>query len=356
MWELRSIVTIIDLRSDTVTRPVAAMRQAMAAAAVGDDGYQEDPTVTRLEALSARMLGKETALYMPSGTMSNLVAALTHCEQTQRIVLMANSHIGWTLTYDPRISSLTSLTMISDQDRGFADGDEVRAALNPVDGKQAGLVCIENSHNLAGGKALRPDETGQMSAVAHERGVPVHLDGARIFNASVALGIPASELAADADSVTFCLSKGLGAPIGSVLCGSEAFIEQARLHRQYVGGTMRQAGIVAAAGIYALETMIDRLAEDHANAKVLAAGFASIPGVKLAFAPVETNLVYIDVSGTGLTASEVVARLTPRGVLLGDFYDDKLIRAVTHVDISRADCEQAVEALRDVLSPVTVNS
>ena len=161
MWELRSIVTIIDLRSDTVTRPVAAMRQAMAAAAVGDDGYQEDPTVTRLEALSARMLGKETALYMPSGTMSNLVAALTHCEQTQRIVLMANSHIGWTLTYDPRISSLTSLTMISDQDRGFADGDDVRPGARPDRWQTGWVVCIENSHNLAGGKALRRTKPGR---------------------------------------------------------------------------------------------------------------------------------------------------------------------------------------------------
>jgi threonine aldolase len=351
---LSSNVSIIDLRSDTVTRPIAAMRQAMAAAAVGDDGYHEDPTVTRLEALSARILGKDAALYMPSGTMSNLVAALTHCTIEQRVVLMANSHIGWTLTYDPRLSSLTSLTMISDRERGFAGADDVRAALDPVDGIQAGLVCIENSHNLAGGKALRPDETGQMTAVAHERGVPVHLDGARIFNASVALGIPASELAAEADSVTFCLSKGLGAPIGSVLCGSEAFIEKARVHRQYVGGTMRQAGIVAAAGVVALETMINRLADDHANAHVLAEGFATVPGVRLPFGMPETNLVYIDVADTGLTAAEVVTRLKPHGVLLGDFYDDKLIRAVTHVDINRADCETAIEALRNVLSPVTV--
>lgn len=349
-------MSIIDLRSDTVTRPVAAMRQAMAAAAVGDDGYHEDPTVTRLEALSAQMLGKEAALYMPSGTMSNLVAALTHCTADQRVVLMTNSHIGWTLTYDPRISSLVSLTMIPDQGRGIAAAGDIRVALAPVDGTSGGLLCIENSHNMAGGAALRPDETESMTAVAHELGIPVHLDGARIFNASVALGIPASELAADVDTVTFCLSKGLGAPIGSVLCGSTAFIEKARLHRQYVGGTMRQAGIVAAAGIVGLETMIDRLADDHANARVLAEGFATVPGVRLPFGMPETNLVYIDVAETGLTATEVVTRLKPHGVLLGDFYDDKLIRAVTHVDISREGCETAVEALRDVLSPATVRA
>lgn len=332
------------------------MRQAMAAAAVGDDGYHEDPTVTRLEALSARMLGKDAALYMPSGTMSNLVAALTHCPVEQRVVLMTDSHIGWTLTYDPRVTPLVSLTMIPDSGRGIAAADDIRTALAPIDGKKAGLLCIENSHNLAGGSALRPDETGTMTAVAHELGVPVHLDGARIFNASVALGIPASKLAADVESVTFCLSKGLGAPIGSVLCGSADFIETARLHRQYVGGTMRQAGIVAAAGIVGLETMIDRLADDHANARLLAEGFAAVPGVRLPFGMPETNLVYIDVAETGLTATEVVTRLKPHGVLLGDFYDDKLIRAVTHVDISRANCATAVEALRNVLSPATVSA
>ena len=332
------------------------MRQAMAAAAVGDDGYHEDPTVTRLEALSARMLGKDAALYMPSGTMSNLVAALTHCTTEQRVVLMTNSHIGWTLTYDSRVTPLVSLTMIPDSGRGIAAADDIRAALAPIDGKEAGLLCIENSHNLAGGSALRPDETGTMTAVAHDLGAPVHLDGARIFNASVALGIPASELAADVDSVTFCLSKGLGAPIGSVLCGSTEFIEQARVHRQYVGGTMRQAGIVAAAGIGGLENMSERLSDDHSNARVVGEGFAAVSRVCLPFRIPQTNLVYIDVAETGLTATEVVNRLKPHGVLLGDFYDDRLIRAVTHVDISRADCETAVLALRDVLSPVTVNS
>lgn len=338
----------IDLRSDTVTRPTPAMREAMVAAAVGDDGFHEDPTVTRLEERAAELLGKEAALYMPSGTMSNLVAALTFCETGERLVTLTNAHNAWTLTYDQRLACLTEPVLLRDAGRGLACPDELRDALDGP-GATVGLLTLENTFNQAGGTALRPEEFAPHVALARERDIPIHLDGARLFNAAVALGVPASQLAADADTVTFCLSKGLCAPVGSVLCGSGKFIRKARVHRQYLGGTMRQAGIVAAAGLVALDTMIDRMAEDHVNARHLAEGFAGIPGITLPY-PVETNLVFINVVGAGLTAHEVVERLAPTGVRLGDFYNEELIRAVTHAEISRADCDTAVAALREVLA------
>jgi threonine aldolase len=341
-------VKTIDLRSDTVTRPTPAMREAMVAAAVGDDGFHEDPTVSRLEERAAELLGKEAALYMPSGTMSNLVAAVTFCDTGERLVTLTNAHNAWTLTYDRRLACLTEPVLLPDAGRGLARPDELRDALDGP-GANIGLLTLENTFNQAGGTALSPDDTAPHVQLARERGIPIHLDGARIFNAAIALGLPASRLAADVDSVTFCLSKGLCAPVGSVLCGSAEFIRAARVHRQYLGGTMRQAGIVAAAGLLALDTMIDRMAEDHENARHLAAGFATVPGITLPY-PVETNLVYIDVSGTGLTAHEVVERLAPLGVRMGDFYNEHLIRTVTHAEISRADCETAVEALHQVVS------
>lgn len=327
------------------------MREAMAAAAVGDDGFREDPTVTRLEERAAELLGKEAALYLSSGTQSNLVAALTFTEPGERLVTLKNSHIAWTLTFDQRIGCLTDPVFLPDAGRGLADPVQLRETLD-APGAPIRLLTLENSFNQAGGTALQPEETAPHVALARERSLAIHLDGARIFNAAVALGKPAAELAAVADSVTFCLSKGLSAPIGSVLCGSAEFIRRARLHRQYLGGGMRQAGIVAAAGLVALDTMIDRLADDHANARRLAAGFAEIPGIALPY-PVETNLVFIDVAGTGMTAHEVVERLAPAGVRLGDFYNETLLRAVTHAEITRDDCDLAVAALAEVVNSRT---
>ena len=328
------------------------MREAMANAVVGDDGFQEDPTVIELEERSAALLGKEAALYMSSGTQSNLVAALTFTGPNERLVGVQGNHIAYTLNADPRIAPLTNPLFLPDMGRGLSDPDELRAAIDGP-GDKITMLTLENSFNTAGGMALKPAETAPHVAIARERGLSIHLDGARIFNASAALETPVSELAAMADSVTFCLSKGLAAPVGSVLCGSREFIKEARVHRQYLGGTMRQAGIIAAAGIVALETMLERLPEDHENARYLAEGFAQIPGITLPYG-VETNLVFIDVSGTGMTAQEVAAGLDQNGVRLGAFYDQSILRAVTHYEITREDCEIAIAELGKLVAGVPI--
>lgn len=337
---------MIDLRSDTVTAPSGAMRSAMAAAAVGDDGYAEDPTVARLEALAAAMMGMEAGLFMPSGTMSNLVAALVHCPEDRDVIAMTNSHIAYTLTKNPRVRRLNNVVLAPNTAHGVFDEEGLRAALETTN---PGLVCLENSHNMSSGAAIHPDEMKPNIAAARARGASVHLDGARIFNAAVALGLPARALTRDVDSVTFCLSKGLGAPVGSVLCGYADFIERARSQRYYLGGTMRQAGVIAAAGILALETMVDRLAEDHDNAALFARLIAEIPGIELARGAVETNIVFFDVAGTGLTAQEIEAGLNARGVRTDAYVDGTVKRVVTHLDVSRADCEIAAAALREVV-------
>jgi threonine aldolase len=328
------------------------MREAMANAAVGDDGFQEDPTVIELEQRSAALLGKEAALYMSSGTQTNLVAALTFTGPNERLVGVQGNHIAYTLHADPRIAPLTKPIFLPNTGRGVSDPDELAATIDGP-GERITMLCLENSFNTAGGTALTLDETAPHVAIARERGLSIHLDGARLFNAAAALNVPAAELASVADSVTFCLSKGLAAPVGSVLCGSAEFIKQARVHRQYLGGTMRQAGIIAAAGIVALETMVDRLPEDHATAKYLAEGMAQIPGIEVVY-PVETNLVYIDVSGTGMTAQQVVAELDPVGVRLGAFYDEKKLRCVTHYEITRDDCDTAIAALSKLVATAGV--
>lgn len=338
---------MIDLRSDTVTVPTAAMRAAMAEALVGDDGYADDPTVNELESLAAAMMGKEAGLFVPSGTMSNLVAALTHCPADRSVIVMDNSHIAYTLTQDPRVRVLTKVVDLPSDARGLFEPDAFRAGLEAI---SSGLVCLENSHNLAGGTAILPEESAPIVAIAREFGLPIHLDGARIFNAAVALGVPARELTRDVDSVTFCLSKGLSAPVGSVLCGSAEFIARARVHRYYLGGTMRQAGVIAAAGIVALTTMVERLREDHENAARLAAGFARIPGISVIGAPVQTNLVFFDVTETGRTAEQIETALNARGVRMDGYLDSLIKRAVTHVNVSRADCEIAIAALAEVVA------
>ena len=326
------------------------MREAMAHADVGDDGFQEDPTVIALEERSAALLGKEAALYMSSGTQTNLVAALTFTGPNERLVGVQGNHIAYTLHADPRIAPLTNPIFLPNTGRGVSDPDELAATIDGP-GDPITLMCLENSFNTSGGTALRLEETAPHVAIARERGLAIHLDGARLFNAAATLGVPVADLASVADSVTFCLSKGLAAPVGSVLCGSAEFIKEARLHRQYLGGTMRQAGIIAAAGLVALETMVDRLPEDHANATYLAAGFAQIPGITLPF-PVETNLVYIDVSGTGMTAQQVVAQLDAVGVRLGAFYGESKIRCVTHYEITREDCDTAIAELSRLVAQV----
>jgi threonine aldolase len=339
---------IIDLRSDTVTKPTAAMRRAMAEAEVGDDVYGEDPTVNSLEQRAARLLGKEAAIFVPSGTMCNAVALLTHCGRGDEAIVGSEAHIlHYEVAGAAGLGGIQLRTARNDE-RGRLDPTEVAALIrDPSDQHQprTALVCLENTHNRCGGAALTAADTEAVAAVAHARGCAVHIDGARIFNAAVALGVPASTLAAPTDSIGFCLSKGLSAPVGSLLCGSASFIGRARKTRKMRGGGMRQAGILAAAGVVALDTMIDRLADDHRAAKRLANGLARIGGVRIDPASVETNIVFFVIADG--PPQPVVARLRALGVLAGG--DANRVRMVTHDGIGEADIDETLERLEHVL-------
>jgi threonine aldolase len=336
---------IIDLRSDTVTLPSPEMRKAMADAELGDDVFGEDPTVNRLQETAAEMLGKEAALLVASGTQGNLAAILAHCPRGEEVIAGRLSH---TLNFELGGASALGgliLTAVRNDGNGRLNLGDVRAAIRPPDDHFArtGLICLENTHNLCGGTVLNEEDLAAVRDLADHHNLPIHIDGARIFNAAVALGIPVSRLAAQADSITFCLSKGLGCPVGSLLCGSREFIAEARRYRKMLGGGMRQAGILAAAGVYALENMVERLAEDHENARIAADGLADIPGIELAPRP-QTNLVYFTVDGWDLGA--FVHRLAEEGVLCFD--EGGRIRWVTHFGIERADVQEAVGRARSV--------
>ena len=287
---------IVDLRSDTLTLPTPEMRDAMARAQVGDDVWEEDPTVQRLEAMSAECLGKEAGLFVASGTMGNLISVVSQTQTGQEVVLDLDSHIFNYEVAGAAVIGNVQMRPVKTA-RGFLTPDQVREALRPanIHLPPTGLVCVENTHNRHGGTCCTPEEISGIAAVAHAASVPVHLDGARLFNAAVALKRPARDFTRDVDSVTFCVSKGLGAPVGSVICGSTDLIARARRVRKMLGGGMRQAGIIAAAGIVALERMVDRLAEDHTNARTLAEGVAKLPGLSVDLASVQTNIVVIRV-------------------------------------------------------------
>jgi len=282
---------VVDLRSDTLTLPTPEMREAMARAEVGDDVWGEDPTVQRLEAMAAARLGKAAAVFVASGTMGNLVSVVAHTQGGQEVVLDLDSHI-----YNYEVAGGTVVGHVQMRpvktERGFLTPAQVEEAIRPanIHIPVTGLVCLENTHNRHGGTCCTPEEISAVATVAHAAGVAVHIDGARLFNAVVALKRDAREFVRDADSVTFCLSKGLGAPLGSVVCGSAEFVNRARRVRKMVGGGMRQAGVVAAAGVVALERMVDRLAEDHANARTLAEGLARLPGLDIDLPTVQTNI------------------------------------------------------------------
>lgn len=317
----------------------------MAEAEVGDDVFGEDPTVNRLEATAAAMVGKEAGLFVASGTMSNLVALLTHCGRGDEAIVGSEAHI---LHYE--VAGAAGLGGIllresPNDTRGRLDPDHVESLIRGqnVHFPRTALVCLENTHNRCGGAALTVEDTEAVAGVAHRHGTPVHLDGARIFNAAVALGLPAADLAAAADSVGFCLSKGLAAPVGSVLCGSADFIGRARKTRKSVGGGMRQAGIIAAAGIVALETMVDRLADDHTNARILAHGLAVIPVIRIDPATVDTNIVIFEVDGD---ASAFQRALRERGVLTTSMGGGRL-RMNTHYGIESSHIEETLERVRD---------
>lgn len=338
---------IIDLRSDTVTLPPPEMRKAIAEAELGDDVFGDDPTVSRLEAMAAEVMGKEAALLTTSGTQSNLTAMLSHCQRGNEVILGDESHIVHYEVGGASALGGLGLRTVPNDEQGRLDLTEVRRAIRgrDVHFPTTGLICIENTHNLCGGSVLDEDDLAAVRALADEHDLPVHLDGARLFNAAVALGVPASRLAQYADSMAFSLCKGLACPVGSVLCGSEEFIGEARRYRKMLGGGMRQAGIIAAAGVYALENMVDRLADDHENASSLAEGLASMPGIELA-PPPQSNLVYFTVEGWSL--GELVRRLEERQVLCLD--EGARIRMVTHYGIGGDDVEQTVAIVRSLVA------
>lgn len=339
---------IIDLRSDTLTHPTPEMRKAMFEAEVGDDVYGEDPTVNRLEKTAAERMGKEAALFTTSGTQSNLIAVLTHTRHGSEVILGSESHIFWYEVGGAAAVGGVVLHTLPNDRSGRLNPDEIREAVRTrnIHYPETALLCLENTHNRCGGAVLTAGYTDEVCRLAHSCGLKVHLDGARIFNAAAALGLPVDRLAEGVDSVSFCLSKGLSAPVGSLLCGSQAFIERARKYRKMLGGGMRQAGILAAAGIVALETMAVRLAEDHAAAKRLAQGLASIRGLRLARDEVPTNIVMFDLSPE-LSAADFIRELEAEGVRVGS-RGGNLFRAVTHRMVSFADIDEALKRIEGV--------
>jgi len=340
----------IDLRSDTVTLPTPAMRQAIAAAPLGDDVFGEDPTINKLQQMAAEIMDKEAALLVASGTMGNLVSILTHCSRGDEVILGDQSH---TFYYEVGgISALGGIQThtIPNQPDGTLKLSDMAAAIRP-DGSHfppTKLICLENTQNRCGGVILKPDYMNSVAELAKQNNLKIHLDGARIFNAAVALGIDVKELVKDADSLMFCLSKGLAAPVGSVICGSAEFIKKAHKIRKMVGGGMRQAGIIAAAGIVALEQMIDRLAEDHKNANKLAKAIAQIKGFSINLDAVQTNIVYFDLDSENITAQQVVERAKQKGVLLLNL-GPKSFRMVTHYGIESDDIETTISALSQTM-------
>src|SRR6516225_360832 len=339
----------VDLRSDTVTRPTPAMRRAMAEAEVGDDVYREDATVNRLEERCAELFGREAGLFVPSGTMGNQAAIKVHTRHGQEVICEERAHI---FNYEMAMMSAFSGCLARPiwAEDGILTWDLIVREVRGGSPHRArtGLVSLENTANLAGGSVYPPQIADEICDRAHEAGLPVHLDGARVFNASVACGRSVADLTRKFDSVMFCFSKGLGAPVGSLLVAGRSFIEEARLVRKMLGGGMRQAGVLAAAARVALEESPQRLHLDHENARFLAEGLAEIPGIKIDPTKVVTNILFFDVSATGLTAAEVSRRLASEGVLASSLSPTS-IRMVTHYDVDRAGCERALRVLCEVL-------
>lgn len=334
----------IDLRSDTVTHPTRSMRAAMAEAAVGDDVYGEDPTVNRLEAMTAELFGTEEALFVASGTQSNLLALMSHCERGDEYIVGQDAHCYRYEGGGAAVLGSIQPQPLDFEPDGTLDLSRVARAIKPGDHHFARtrLLCLENTQ---GGKVLPLDYLARASEFARERGLALHLDGARVFNAAVKQGVAVREIARHFDSVSVCLSKGLGAPVGSVLCGSRELVEKARRWRKMLGGGMRQAGVLAAAGIVALTEQVDRLVEDHANARRLAEGLAGLKGVSVDPAAVQTNMVFV---GVGDAAGELSDFLRQRGILISG--QDNL-RLVTHLDITSADIDTVIAAFGDFFGP-----
>ena len=341
---------MIDLRSDTVTRPTAAMRAAMATADVGDDVYGEDPTINRLQERAAEIFEKESALFVPTGSMGNQIAVKLHTKPGQEVIIEERGHIFNYEMGTPAFASGVTIRPVRSADgTGHLTWDEIAAALHidqPYYACPTGLICLENTHNFAGGSVMTSEHCSDICERAQAIGLPVHMDGARIFNAAIALETGVADLTRHCDSVQFCLSKGLGAPVGSILVGSLDFVAEARVWRKRFGGGMRQAGILAAAGLIALDESPNRLYEDHVNAKRLAAALTGLPGVEIDVRRVVTNIVIFSVRDSGKTSAEVCSELRSHGVLAIGFGSD--IRMVTHMDVSAADIDKTIRALSGI--------
>ncbi|HLZ11796.1 MAG TPA: GntG family PLP-dependent aldolase [Candidatus Acidoferrum sp.] len=343
------LANIVDLRSDTVTRPTPAMRRAMAEAEVGDDVYLEDPSINRLEKRAAEIFGKEASLFVPTGCMGNLIAIKVWTHHGDEVICEERSHVN---LYE--LASMSAIAgcmpRIARSDDGILTWQKIEAVIRPriYYDSQTALVCLENTHNMAGGTLYPTKQVDEICAQAHAANLKVHLDGARIFNAAVALGESVAQMTRNLDSVMFCLSKGLGAPVGSMIVSSQAFIEKARIYRKMFGGGMRQAGVLAAAGLLALEESPKRLHEDHANAQFLAHEIAQISGLVIDPASVKTNIVIFDCESAGLNAVELCETLQPLGIWALDTAPYS-VRFVTHCDVDRSGCERAVAVLRDVI-------
>ncbi len=341
---------MIDLRSDTVTLPTPAMREAMAHAELGDDVYGEDPTINRLEAEAAKRVGKEAAVFVPSGTMGNLLGVLSHCGRGDEALVGDQSHIYHYEGGGASVLGSVVLRPVPTMPNGELPLDLLEANVHSSGDPhqaQTRLICLENTHNRCGGVVLSPDYMRAVREFAHERGLSIHLDGARVFNAAVALGVDVREITQHVDSVMFCLSKGLSAPVGSMLAGDAAFIQRARRIRKMVGGGMRQAGVLAAAALVALEQMVERLAEDHANARMLAEGLSTFPQIAIDLASVQSDIVIFTLQSEHMSAKAFMDALRERGVLVGGQGGGRF-RAVTHYGISSSDIEEALDVMRSV--------
>lgn len=347
---VKPVDAIVDLRSDTVTRPTAAMRRAMAEAEVGDDVYGEDPTVNRLEKRAAEIFGKEAALFVPTGCMGNLISIKVWTHHGDEVICEERSHVN---LYE--LASMSAIAgcmpRVARADQGLLAWAHIEVVIRPkiYYDSQSALVCLENTNNMWGGTVYPTAQTHEICDRAHERGLKVHLDGARVFNAAVALGESVAKMVAKFDSAMFCLSKGLGAPVGSMIVGSGEFIEKGRVYRKMFGGGMRQAGVLAAAGLIALEESPKRLHIDHENARRLAEGIAQIPGLRIDPHKVRTNIVIFDCEKTGKTAVELCEALQPHGIWAQDTAPFS-VRFVTHCDVDREGVERALTVLQEVVA------
>lgn len=347
----------IDLRSDTVTHPTAAMRQAMASAEVGDDQYGEDPTVRHLEELSAEMLGKAAGCYVSSGTMGNLISILTHCGRGDEVLLGDECHVLWFESGGAATLGGLPFNKMRTSRFGLLDAREVSDAIRPPRPgyQRTGVVCLENTHNRCGGTVLHPEAMRPVIDVAHDRGVPVHLDGARVFNAAAALGLPAAEVVRDIDSVQFCFSKALAAPVGSMVVGSAEFIAGVRANRKLVGGAMRQAGVIAAAALVGLTEMVDRLPEDHRRARRLAEGLAEIEGLTIDLETVQSNIVILKPDPARVSGAEFIAGMGEGGIKVSN-YGLRGLRLVTHYQITDEDVDKTLQTAAAVMEGARVSA